>query len=378
MSETTVTSSLVVKQWDDQFFAEYIRDNRFKRYMGTDENAVIQIREDLTKKKGDQVTIPLVGRLTSGGAVGNEVLEGNEEELDNYGWPIPVDVNRHAVAITEWEEQKSPIDLRNAGRQMLKMYMMEIMRGGNTPSKKKKFGIIDNMYAFYGNSTYALYADASETIRDAWLAANSDRVLFGAAKSNNAANDHSAALAQIDNSTDKLTAATLSLAKRMAKTADPHIRPIRIREDEEWYVLFAGSQSFRDLKTDTTITQANREAWQRYSGPANTGGSGDNPLFRDGDLVYDGVIVREVPEIATISNGAIDCTGNFLCGAQALGVVYAQRPVSRLLNGGEGTDYGFRNGVAMQEIRGCRKVFRDTSGIQHGMLTLYTAAVADA
>src|ERR1041384_5325963 len=110
MAETVIPSSLVVKQWDDKFFAEYVRDNRLKRYMGTDENSVIQLREDLMKKRGDQVTIPIVGRLAGAGAVANGILEGNEEQLNQYGWPIPVDVNRHAVAITEGGEQKSPIE----------------------------------------------------------------------------------------------------------------------------------------------------------------------------------------------------------------------------------------------------------------------------
>lgn len=378
MAETTVPASLVVKQWDDKFFAEYVRDNRFSRYMGTDENSVIQVREDLTKKKGDQVTIPIVGRLTGGGAVGNETLEGNETPLDQYGWPIPVDVNRDAVEVTEWEEQKSPIEIRDASRMMLKLLFMEIMRGGSgVHTKKRKFGIIDNMYAIYNGTDYKLYSAAAETTdKDVWLANNSDRVLFGAAKANNAANDHSAALAQIDNTADKLTAASLSLAKRMAKTADPHIRPIRTAEDEEWYVMFSGSQAFRDLKSDMAAT--NRDGWERYGGQARNGGSGTNPLFRDSDIVYDGVIVREVPEIEVISNGTIDCSANFLCGAQAVGCVYAMRSQSRLLNKGEGTDYGFRHGVGMMEIRGCRKVFRDTTGEQHGMLTHYTAAVADA
>lgn len=376
MADTTVAASNVVKQWDSNFFAEYVRDNRFSRYMGTDENSVIQVREDLIKKRGDQVTIPIVGRLTGPGALGNQVLEGVEEELDNYGWPIPVDVNRNAVAITEWEEQKTAIELRDAARMMLKLYFMEVLRGGaGVHSTKRKFGIIDNLQAIYDGTDYVLYGSASEAQKDAWLTNNADRVLFGAAKVNGVSNDQSVALATIDNTADKLTAASLSLAKRMAKTADPHIRPIRTMEDEEWYVQFSGSQAFRDLKADMAAT--NRDGWERYGGQARTGGSGTNPLFRDSDIVYDGVIVREVPEIEIIAS-TIDVSANFLCGAQAVGCVYAQRSTSRLLNGGQGTDYGFRHGVGMQEMRGCRKVFRGETGEQHGVLTHFTAAVADA
>lgn len=363
MSETSTPSRLTVSQWDSDFFAEYIRNNRFARYMGASENNVIQVREDLTKKKGDSVTLPFVGRADDSHAkTGNEVLEGAEQTLDQDGFKIYVDVQRTGFVTTEWEEQKNAIDLRNAFRMALKGWAMERMRGGGAAAvaaaSANKFGIIDNMYAFSpDNSAYYFYGDADETtVKDVWLANNADRVLFGAAKSNNAANDHSAALSQIDNSTDKMTAAGVSLMKRMAKTASHHITPIRTSEDEEWFVLFAGSYPFRDLKADTVITAANREAWARTSGPARSGASGEgsNPLFRDGDLVYDGVVIREVPEIPVISNGSINCSANFFCGSQAMGVVWARRTQTRELNDGRGTDYGHRQGVSISEIRGCR------------------------
>ena len=41
MALTTARTGLTPQQWDDKFFMEYVRDNRFKRYMGTDENSII-------------------------------------------------------------------------------------------------------------------------------------------------------------------------------------------------------------------------------------------------------------------------------------------------------------------------------------------------
>lgn len=382
MAETTTPSRLTVQQWDSDFFFEYIRGNRFARYMGTDENAVIQIRDDLTKKKGDRITLPFVGRADASSAkTGNDVLEGAEQVLDQDGFAIPVDVQRTGFVSTEWEDQKNAIDLRDAFRMALKGWVLERMRGGTGASSK--FGIIDNMYAFFdgfnNTSSYSLYADTGETAKDAWLVNNADRALFGALISNGSSNDHSTSLANIDNTADKLSAAGVSLAKRLAKRADHHIRPIRTAEDEEWYVLFAGSFPFRDLKGDAVITAANREAWVRTGGTARTGGDGTNPLFRDSDLVYDGVIIREVPEIQPLPGvgaGAIQVSGNFLCGAQALGTVWARRTQTRELNDGKGTDYGHRQGVSVSEIRGTRALYAFNQ--MHGMLRYYTAAVADA
>jgi N4-gp56 family major capsid protein len=360
MATTPAATGLTPQQWDDKFFTDYIRDNRFKRYMGTDENSIIQLKEDLTKKKGDRITIALVNELTGAGVTGNSTLEGNEEALDSRSHYITVAPLRHAVAVTEWDEQKSAIDLRDAGKTMLKMWAMTKMRDA----------VITALHSING----VAYASANETQKDAWLVDNADRVLFGAAKSNNSGNDHSASLANIDNTSDKLSPEMISLAKRMAQTASPKIRPIRLNEDEEYFVMFCNSQAFRDLSRNSTMTQANRDARARGM---------DNPLFTGGSLIWDGVIIREIPEIAVLSGvgaAGIDVAPNFLVGAQALGVAWAQRTKTKT----DVRDYGFVNGVAVSEIRGVEKLtFGSGSGDtddkkDHGVVTVYTAGVADS
>ena len=100
------------------------------------------------------------------------------------------------------------------------------------------------------------YGAASEAQKDQWLQANLDRVLFGDTLDNidgtggdGGGADHSDSLVVIAN-TEKLTANKVSLLKRMAKKADPIIRPVRVNGDEEWYVLFVDSLAYRDLKAD--------------------------------------------------------------------------------------------------------------------------------
>lgn len=357
MALTTARTGLTPQIWDDQFFMEYVRDNRFKRYMGTDENSIIQLKEDLTKKRGDRVTFAAVNKLTGAGVTGNTTLEGNEEELDSRSMSLTVAPLRHAVSITEWDEQKSAIDLRNAGKNALKLWAMEKMK--------------TELITALGSINGVAYGSASEAQKDAWLVDNTDRVLFGALKSNHSSLDHSTSLANIDNTNDKLSPAIISLAKRIAQSASPAIKPIRLNEDEEWFVLFAGPQAFRDLSNDTTMTQANRDARLRGM---------DNPLFTGGSLIWDGVIIREIPEIAAVSNGTIDCNPNYLVGAQALGVAWAQRTKTTT----QVADYGFKNGVGISEMRGIGKLLfgsgaGDTDDLkQHGVVTVWTAGVADA
>ena len=84
---------------------EYVRESRFKRYMGTDENAIIQLKDDLTRKPGDRVTFANVRKLRGKGVTGNQVLEGNEEELDSRSMAVTVGPVRNAVVVTDWDDQ---------------------------------------------------------------------------------------------------------------------------------------------------------------------------------------------------------------------------------------------------------------------------------
>jgi N4-gp56 family major capsid protein len=355
MAYTTVHSANVVEQWDSEYFAEYVRASQFRRYMGTDANSLIQLKENLTKQKGDKITVSLVRKLRGAGVTGSTTLVGNEESMANYGHQITVDMLRNAVATDLLEEQRTAINLREAAKAGLKLWSMEKLRDA----------IIDAMMSpvVDGKTTYAA---ASEAQKDTWLAANADRVLFGAAKSNNAANDHSTCLANIDNTNDKLTPANISILKRMLRTAaNGAVRPMMVDEDGEWFVLFAHSLAFRDLKLNATMINAHQYASDRGK---------NNPLFTDGDLMWDGVIVKEIPEIPTVGlvgAGSIQVVPNFMCGAQSVGIGWAQRTKSYT----DMRDYDFVQGVAVAEIRGVEKLMFNS--VQHGMGTLYTAGVAD-
>lgn len=360
MANTTAAVGLTPQQWDDQFFVEYVKQSIFKPYMGMDESSVIQVKQDLEKKNGDSVTFALVHKLVGGGVTGSATLEGNEERLDTRSQRVIVDQIRNGVIVPMLEEQYSAINLRNAGRSVLKTWIMERTRDD----------IIQAMMSINGK----LYAAATEAQKDAWIADNADRVLFGSSVGNNSGNDHSASLANIDNTADKLTASAVSLLKRRAKLCSPKIRPIRVEDDKEYFVLFANSLAFRDLKNDTAITQAQREALER--GPKNT-------IFTGGDLYWDGVVIKEledIPSLGAVGAGGIGVAPVFLCGAQAVGVAWAQKTKSA-----EDTrDYGDKRGIAIGEVRGIEKLRFGTgagdtdSPKDSGIVTGYFAAVADA
>lgn len=371
MNTTPARAGLTPQLWDKQYFAEYIRQNRFKKYMGTTESSMIQVKDSLTTKNGDTITFAAVRRLVGAGVTGNTVLEGNEEILDQRSMKLTVAPIRHAVAVTEWDEQKSVIELRDVAKTSLKNWSMEKLRN-DIIIALSSMGTV--------NGVTIPYATATATQRNLWLASNSDRVRFGALAANYSAGVMATALATLDNTADKMTGSLLSTAKRQAQTASPHIRPIMTVDtnDEEWFVVFMPSLVFRDFRADPPVLSANSNGRPRESGWMK------NPMFSGGDLVWDGMIVREIPELPVLTGAGtagIDAAASYLCGAQALGAGWAQRTRTTT----NVRDYGYSHGVGILEIRAVGKLEfgRDptadtTTLVDQGIFSIFTAAVADA
>ncbi len=337
--------------------------SRYKRYFGTDEAAIFQLKEDLTKKKGDRVTFALVNELVGNGVTGNSTLKGNEERLNSRSHAITVDVLRHAVAVDDWDVQKSVIDLRQAARTQLREWSMKQLRDACTNA----LGQIDGVN----------FTSATNAQRDTWQVNNRDRLVFGTGT----VTQTTFASAISFSTTAQLTPNLLSLMKRLGQAASPKVKPVYVKEmDQEWFVAFVGPRAWRDLTEDNpttnVLTLANRDA--RVRGV-------DNPLFTGDSLVWDGMIIREIPEIQPLSAAVASISGLaiepvYLCGAQAVGLAWAQRTKSTT----DIDDYEFLHGVGVQEIRRVEKLrfgtdpsADTTTPKDHGIVTAFVAAAAD-
>lgn len=360
MANTVISASSRAKQWDNKFWMEYVRDSRFKRYMGSDENSIIQVNRDLTKKKGDAITFNLVGALDSTTPNdGSTALVGNEKQLPNEGFQVTIKVVRDAVVVNGLEEQASAFDVREAGRVALKDLSMRLLKNS----------IIT---ALGSVATGVPFATANATQRNAWTANNVDRVLFGDKVSNYSATNVTALNAITGGMT--MTKEIVSLVKRIAQGAKTvngdGIRPFKYGEDEETYVMFLGPKGYRDLKED--LAEVHENARERTK---------ENPLFTGTTSLYwDGVVCREIPEIAGFNNTAgtvVRVEPYYLCGSQAVAVAWAQTTKTTLR---KEDDYGYQNGVGFFEMRGIEKVVWDQDGTPKdwGMVTGFVAAPLDA
>ena len=373
MASTTVLSGLDLTKWQRKFIRNYVRDSGFAPYMGASEMDIICVKNDV-RTDGYTIRVPLVLNLRGNGVEGNTRLAGNEEALDQYYQDIAWEFYRHATEVTKKEKKKSAVEMLEASRALLRDWASELV----------KYQLIEQFHSINGTK----YTDATEAQKDTWVTNNADRVLFGNSLSN-IGTDHSAALATIDTTNDKITADSIHLMKRVARGAYPRIKPYKTgTQGREYYIHFTHPRVFRDLKKDTTILSAQRDARPR---DVNA-----NPVFQDGDIIYDGIIFREIPELewakfastnntettlAGVGDSSSDVAVGFMCGCQAIGFVNKQlaTPVTK-----NEDDYGFIDGVGIELAHGIEKMtWNNGNSVNNverkdfGMVTTYFSASAD-
>src|SRR5215831_10652233 len=384
MALTTIDQNNKLIKFTRDINREYVRENMFSPYMGEELNAIIRVRNEL-KQGGETINLPIVSRLRAN-AVGNGTLVGNEERIDNYGQRVRIDWARNAVVTTRAEQHKDSADIFGIAKPMLSDWGKELQRDE----------IIAAMMALPTETVTAVdvrvngtqYDLATTAQRDTWHSDNRDRILYGEKTSNSqapGAGAHAASLATLSATTSKCTGATISLAKRLAMNAVPKIRPFKLKNGYEYFVGFCGTNPFRDLKLDLNAN-VNLYGRPREGEKALN----DNPLFQDGDQLYDGIIVRQVPEITAfvssiwtnlLTAGATNARVEpfFLCGQQAAAICWGQmaRPTFR-----KEDDYGFITGTGIEMAYGVGKFFKkhpNTSSTlkQWGMVTGFFACAQD-
>ena len=385
MASSTIASGNIVTRFKKRVRREYVRGGRFGPFIGTDINKIIQ-----TTTEEKKFSLPLVAKLGGPGVRGSSQLAGSEQPLSNFAQILQPTYLRQGVLIDNEEREKSEFDLFTEARPALMNWMMET----------KRDQIIQALGAVEAGGTYFNYGGteasgatgssaASAANMDTWNANNTDRILYGSLKGNTTSGDHTTSLATIDTTNDKLDIGMLELMKRMAQDANPLIRPIMVKEDEPWYVFWVGKYGFRDLRNDTTLQQSMREALPRNK---------DNPLFAGGDLLWDGIIIKELPDLDKF----IDSTGSdlwdgvwganatgdslatggdtssrvgtgYLCGAQAIGFGIGKTASFKRR---KEDDYEHLNGVAVSAKHDIKKTFYNNK--QHGMLTSFHSASIDS
>ena len=379
MAVSTVQNNNKLIKFTEQINREYVRENLFSPYMGEANNSVIRLRME-TKAGGEQINIPLLARLTGAG-LSTGTLVGAEEELNDYGYRVWVDFARNAVRTNKYQQQIDSADifgeakphLSDWGKELQKLEIIQAL--GALPSEAAPAGLA-SAAGQRVNGILLNLATAGQM--NTFMTDNADRILFGATTAN-VAGTFALSLANVDATADKLNGAAVSLMKFIAKHANPRIRPYMLENGLEFFVMFAGGLPFRDLKAD--LKQVNADARERN---VDT-----NPIFQDGDLMYDGVIIREIPEVddfvragglwnTAMANAGVLAHPVWLCGQSAVSMPWGQMAKPTFL---KEDDYQFNVGAGVEMCYGVGKTFKKhpkagTALKQWGVVSGFFAASA--
>lgn len=295
--------------WEREVWQQ-ARDQMFiKKFMGTDQNSLIQRITSLTKtEKGEQVIQHLVADLVEDGVIGDNGREGNEEAIQSYSQIINIDLITHSVRNKgKLSDQKTVINFREQGRDRLAYWLANridqlafLTMSGIAYTSKNDGGTRTN-------SPFPSLAFASDVSAPT---TNRARMWNG-----------SALVASATGSiTSSYVPSYAMIVDAVAYAKTHYVKPL-MSEGKEYYVMFVHPKTMAALKKDTDYKNA-------VISVATKSGT-DSPFFTGGTCTVDGVVFHEHRLVYTTlgaasgskwgSGSTVDGTRSLLCGAQALG-----------------------------------------------------------
>jgi N4-gp56 family major capsid protein len=282
------SDSRTAKIWHKKLNMDVYKDSFFtSKFISKSGDGIIQEFEDLTKAKGDKITIGIVARGDDGYLPSGTKVDGNEEDLITFNDDVTVDEKNFGIANSSMiSEQRAFYDMPDTMYNSLTQRAAEKM-------DKEYFTALDT------TNTICLYKTAGTLTATSTIAT--------------AVNAVTAA--------DKISPETLTDIKPMLVTGFNRrvypVKPVRVDGQYFWVVL-VHSDALSDWENDTTIQQARREALNRGK---------DNPIFTGAWAVWNQFIIFAHENIGIGSNtSSIPYAKCHILGQGALASAWAKRP----------------------------------------------------
>ena len=336
---TPMTANQVIK-FAKSVMTEYFNKSGFAKYTKTSSNAVIQIKNEQMGKPGMQINFPILRQLSGDGVTGSTQLWGAEEAIQNSADVVTLQFLRNGVQITDNESNKTMYDVLTEARPLLV----------NWSAGKLRAEIISNLGGVLVPTAYGLngstdtvdtvipYASATTAQKDAHFANNADRILpVGGNVGDITAEADFTKATKITSIDDVLN---VTAAVRDTLAGEFPVTPVASDDDtgSRSYIWFVDNTVFSQIKAAI----ASQIAQADVRGP-------DNDLMQNGDLYFDGVVIRLIPELRNAVVGTVH--RSFICGAQAVILSYGRPDEIKT----QEFDYQFQHGVAIATCRGTKK-----------------------
>lgn len=343
--------NLAVKLWSKKIAVEALKQTWCYKFMGSDDNSVIQIFDDTQKSPGDRVRIPLRRLLVAAGVLGDLTLEGNEERINYYTNDCYIQQLRHAVREGgKFTRQLVPFDIREHARASLQDWWAD----------RIDFWFMNQLC---GNTAQT---DIRYTGLQSAVAPDTDHIIYPAGRTTvgDVASATSACV---------FTLTMIDVAVEKAKSLQVPIRPIMVNGEEK-YVMFMHHSVVTDMRTNTNAGQ-----WYDIQKAAMQGGNvTQNPIYTGAIGEYNGTILHasnRMPLAQTAGSAVANTRVSVFAGAQACAMAFGRDNGPERFNWVEDYfDYENQFGVAAGCIAGMVK--NTFNGSDFATIALPTWSVA--
>ncbi len=281
-TQFTTSNNLTRKRWARDLFKIILPGMEFNELIGTGPDAIIQIRTELGKGEGDQITFGIKKPLTGEGRVGTQNVEGHEEGLVFDDFNMTIQELQHAVDTGgKMEEQRLPYNLVTEGKASLSEWWQD-----------KLSDIAINYLC--GNASFKI---AGQIFAQAAVAPDTRHKMLV----------NTTAEASMTE-TDELDLTFLDAMKQRAEMMDTYsknhfkVRPLR-KGGKKYYRVILHNYVFDRLRQDTNVG-----AWGDMLRSAN------KLQFPNVEIEYNGMLISKSERIYSPATGVYR---NILLGAQS-------------------------------------------------------------
>ena len=116
-TQFVTSNNLTRKRWARDLFKVMLPAVEFNYLLGKDSNAIVQMRTELGKGEGDQITFGIRLPLVEDPVVGNDTIEGTEEGMRFRDFNVTIEeMNKGVDTGGKMEEQRIPYNLITEGK----------------------------------------------------------------------------------------------------------------------------------------------------------------------------------------------------------------------------------------------------------------------
>jgi len=335
MARTGASSNATRKAWAQDIWRESLRDTLLEKMISS---GIVQVKNNFTKEKGDNLTYYLRTQQTGDPREGDEALTGHEEELEYYDDSVTLNYYKHAVRLEgRMAEQKLNFNLREEARES----QVEWWRW-----------FLENRAIRIACGDYSVRVGSTSS------APTSGRVIY--------CGDQTTVAGVHGDSAEILQVHDIRRAKLTAEAASPRVEPLRTQNGSYKYVMIVHPNDLFNLQSDTEWQNA--QLYARNRGPENfihTGAAGE---------VY-GVeiwVSEHIPQGHSSGTYYSNTRAPVLLGKNALLLAYGPGPWYDEDTTSDEADFGDRIGFRVARILGIKKAVFNSK--DNGTVVVYSYA----